>query len=53
MVLLWNKAKENPPLHRKFEAIWLGLYQIEKVCGFNSNILKDMNGVIKAFLVNG
>jgi hypothetical protein len=43
-VLLWNKAKEKPSLHSNFDALWIGPYQIEKVCGFNSYLLKGMDG---------
>jgi hypothetical protein len=32
-VLLWNKDKEKPSLHSKFEALWIGPYQIENICG--------------------
>jgi hypothetical protein len=53
LVLLWNKAKEKPYFHTKFEALWIGPYQIEKVIGFNSYLLKDMKGIFQAFPVNG
>jgi hypothetical protein len=44
LVLLWNKAKENPSLHTKFEALWIGPYTIENILGYNSYLLKDMKG---------
>jgi hypothetical protein len=53
LVLLWNKEKEKPYFHTKFEALWIGPYQIEKVIGFNSYLLKDMKGTIQAFPMNG
>jgi hypothetical protein len=34
LVLLWNKEKENPSMHTKFEALWIGLYIIEKISKF-------------------
>lgn len=52
-VLLWNKAKEKPSMHTKFEALWIGPYQIEKVIGFNSYIIKDFDGNVLKLLVNG
>jgi len=52
LVLLWNKAKEKIYFHTKFEALWIGPYQIEKVIGFNSYLLKDMKGKFQAVFVN-
>jgi hypothetical protein len=46
LVLLWNKEKEKPSFHTKFEALWIGPYQIEKIIGYNSYLLKDMKGII-------
>jgi hypothetical protein len=46
MVLLWKKEKEKPSFHTKFEALWIGPYQIERVIGYNSYSLKDMKGMI-------
>jgi hypothetical protein len=43
-VLLWNKAKEKPLMHTKFESLWVGPYIIEKITGFNYYMLKDMKG---------
>jgi hypothetical protein len=53
LVFLWNKEKENPSSHTKFEALWIDPYQIERINGRNSYILKDMNGTIQSFPVNG
>jgi hypothetical protein len=33
LVLLWNKAKEKPSLHTKFEALWIDPYMIKKCYG--------------------
>jgi hypothetical protein len=52
-VLPWNKAKEKPSLHTKFEALWIGPYIIEKITGFNSYKLKDMKGKRLMMLING
>jgi hypothetical protein len=39
---LWNKEKEKPSFHKKFEALWIDPYHIEKVVGYNSYLLKDI-----------
>jgi hypothetical protein len=43
-VLLWNKAKEKPSIHTKFEALWIGPYIVENILGFNSYMIQDMKG---------
>jgi hypothetical protein len=53
LVLLWNKAKEKPSMHTKFEALWIGPYIIENILSFNLYMLKDMKGTILMFPVNG
>jgi hypothetical protein len=53
LVLLWNKAKEKPSMHTKFEALWIGPYIVEKILGFNSYMLQDMKGKILMFPING
>jgi hypothetical protein len=53
LVLLWNKAKENPSMHMKFEALWIRPYVIEKILGFNSYMLQDMKGKRLMLPVNG
>jgi hypothetical protein len=40
-------------MHTKFEALWIGLYIIENILGFNSYMLKDMKGKMLMFPVNG
>ena len=52
-VLLWNKAKEKPSMQTKFEAFWIGPYQIEKVIGCNSCIIKDLDGTVHKLPLNG
>jgi hypothetical protein len=51
-VLLWNKAKENPSMHTKFESLWIEPYVVENILGFNSYMLQDMKGKRLMFLVN-
>jgi hypothetical protein len=53
LVLLWNKEKEKPYFHTKFEALWIDPYQIEKVIGYNSYLFKDMKGMVQPFPLNG
>jgi hypothetical protein len=31
LVLLWNKAKEKPSLHTKFEALWIESHTLLKI----------------------
>jgi hypothetical protein len=28
LVLLWDKRKENPGMHKKFDGLWIGPYKI-------------------------
>jgi hypothetical protein len=53
LVLLWNKAKEKPSMHTKFESVCIGPYIIENILGFDSYMLKDIKGTIQMLLVNG
>lgn len=49
-VLLWNKAEENPSMNNKFEALWIGPYQIEKIISFNSYSLETWMEMFSSFL---
>jgi hypothetical protein len=49
LVLLWNKSKEKPSMHTKFEALCIGPYIIDKILGFNFYMLKDKKGKILMF----
>lgn len=40
-------------MNTKFEALWIAPYQIEKVIGFNSHIIKDLGGNVLKFPING
>jgi len=53
LVLLWNKSKEKPSMHTKFEALWIGPYVIENILGFNPYMLQDMKGKRLMIPVNG
>jgi hypothetical protein len=39
-VLLWDKGKEKPGKHGKFDSLWLGPYVIRGIAGPNSFHLK-------------
>jgi len=53
LVLLWNKAKEKPSLHTKFEALWIELYIIKNILGYNSYLLKEMKWIVQMLSFNG
>jgi hypothetical protein len=53
LALLWNKSKEKPYFHTKFEALRIGPYRIEKEIGYNSYLLKDIKGTIQPLPING
>jgi hypothetical protein len=35
LVLLWDKRKENLGMHKKFDSLWIGPYDIAGEVGFN------------------
>jgi hypothetical protein len=53
IVLLWDKNKEKPGNHGKFEKIWMGPYQISRVAGKNSFWLETLDGYELELPVNG
>jgi hypothetical protein len=48
-----EQANKKPYFHSKFEALWNGLYQIEKIFGHNSYLLKDATRKVHTLPVNG
>jgi hypothetical protein len=40
---MWNKKKEKPGKHGKFDSLWLGTYKIEDVSGTNSFYLNHLD----------
>jgi hypothetical protein len=52
-VLLWDKGREKPGMHQKFDSIWLGPYKIEEVSGPDSFYLSMTKGRRMPLLVNG
>jgi hypothetical protein len=35
-VLMWDKRREKPGMHKKFDSLWLGPYKIEEISRPNS-----------------
>jgi len=53
VVLLWNKQKEKPGQHGKFENLWIGPYVIRDIAGPNSFYLSHLDGEEVPLPVNG
>ena len=51
-VLLWDKRRETPGKHGKFDSLWMGPYIIHDKAGVNSLHLSDMDGEKQTLLVN-
>jgi hypothetical protein len=43
-VLLWDKGREKPGKHDKFDSLWLGPYLIREIAGPNSFHLSHLDG---------
>jgi hypothetical protein len=52
LVLLWDKRKEKPGMHKKFDSLWGGPYKIKSCAGTNSFNLETMEGEILKLPVN-
>jgi hypothetical protein len=44
LVLLWDKRKEKPGMHKKFDSLWTGPYKIVGEAGLNSFNLATLEG---------
>jgi len=44
IVLLWDKGREKPGKHDKFDSLWLGPYLIREIAGPNSFHLSHLDG---------
>lgn len=53
LILMWDKAKEKPDSHTKFQRLWIGPYKIAKILGENTFRLGTLDGEFLPFLVNG
>ena len=53
IVLLWDKRREKPCKHGKFDSIWMGPFIIYDVFGTNSFLLNTMEGEKLLLPVNG
>jgi hypothetical protein len=52
LVLLWDKRKEKPGMHKKFDSLWTGPYKILSHAGTNSFNLGTMEGESLRLSVN-
>jgi hypothetical protein len=52
LVLLWDKRREKPCMHKKFDSLWGGPYKIISCAGTNSFNLETMEGEVLKMLVN-
>jgi hypothetical protein len=52
-VLLWDKRREKPGNHGKFDSLWTGPYIIQGTAGKNSFFLSRLDGEKLALPVNG
>jgi hypothetical protein len=44
LVLLWDKRREKPGMHKKLDGLWTGPYKIMSPAGTNSFNLGTMEG---------
>ena len=52
LVLMWNKAKEDPGKHTKFEFLWIGPFIIHQDYGNNSYLLAHLDGSLFKYSTN-
>jgi hypothetical protein len=52
-VLLWDKGREKPGKHGKFDSLWLGPYVIREIAGPNYFHLNHLDGEPINILRNG
>lgn len=52
-VLLWDKRREKPEKHEKFDSLWTGPYLVHSIAGTNSFNLSHLDGEILPLPVNG
>ena len=52
-VLHWDKRREKPGKHEKFDSLWLGSYIIDEVAGTNYFYLNDLEGESLSLPMNG
>ena len=53
IVKVFDKAKEKPSNHTKFQRFWIGPYQIAEIVGENTFRLGTLDGYFLPFLFNG
>jgi hypothetical protein len=53
LVLMWDKEKEKPDSHTKFQRLWIGPYQIAEILGENTFRLATLDGEYLPLPING
>ena len=53
IVLCWDKQREKPGKHGKFDSLWLGPYIIDEVERTNYFYINDLEGERLSLPVNG
>jgi hypothetical protein len=52
-VLMWDKRREKPRMHKKFDSLWLGPYQIKEISRVDSFYSTTVKGRRIPLPVNG
>jgi hypothetical protein len=50
---MWDKRREKPIMHQKFDSLWLGPYTIEELSGLDSFYFSTAEERRIPLLVNG
>ena len=53
LVLKWDKVHEDKGKHSKFQALWIGPFQVREKVGPHTYRLQTLEGRIEVLLVNG
>jgi hypothetical protein len=53
LVLMWDKRRDKPQMHQKFDSLWLGPYKIKEKSGFDSLYFSTNKGRKMSLPVNG
>jgi len=52
LVLLWDKRREKPGMHKNLDGLWTGPYKIKSQTGINSFNLTTLEGEALKILLN-
>ena len=53
LFLKWDKAHEEKGKHAKFQALWIGPFQVKEKVGLHTFRLQTLEGRVEALPVNG